>query len=132
MAELLYKKESYIIQGVAFDIYKQFRNNHKEKVYHNAYYLGLVYKGFKVEKEKQINVYYNGKKIGVYTPDLIVNDIILIELKAKPRLTKDDIKQFWHYIKGSKYKVGYLINFGASGGVQIIRRVYDTARAKTS
>ena len=131
MAELLYKKESYIIQGVAFDIYKQFRNNHKEKVYHNACYLGLIYKEFRVEKEKQINVYYNGKKIGVYTPDLIVNDIILIELKAKPRLTKDDIKQFWYYLKGSKYKVGYLINFGAPGGVQIIRRVYDTARAKT-
>ncbi len=128
---LLYPKESYIIRGVAFDIYKQFRNNHKEKVYHNAFYLGLTYKGFKVEKEKQINVYYNGKKIGVYTPDLIVNDIILIELKAKPNLMKQDIEQFWHYLKGSKYKLGFLINFGASRGVQIIRRVYETARTKT-
>jgi GxxExxY protein len=59
---LLYPKESYIIRGIAFDIYKQFRNNHKEKVYHNAFYLGLIYKGLKVEKEKQISVYYNGKK----------------------------------------------------------------------
>ena len=128
MAELLYKKESYIIQGAAFDIYKQFRSNYKEKINHNAYYLGLTYKGLKVEKEKRIDIYYNGKKVGTYAPDLIVNDIILIELKAKPRLTKDDIKQFWYYLKGSKYKVGYLINFGVPGGVQIIRRVYDTAR----
>jgi len=131
MVELLYKKESYIIQGVSFDIYKQFRNRHKEKIYHNAFYLGLTYKGLKAEKEKRIDIYYNGRKVGTYTPDLIVNDIVLIELKAKPRLVKDDIKQFWYYLKGSKYKVGYLINFGALNGVQIIRRVYDTARPKS-
>lgn len=127
-AKLLYKNASYIIQGVAFDIYKQFRNNHKEKIYHNAFFLGLNYKGLKVEKEERIDIYYNGEKVGTYTPDLIVSDIILIELKAKPILTKDDIKQFWYYLKGSKYKVGFLINFGAPRGVQIIRRVYDTAR----
>lgn len=125
---LLYPKESYTIRGVAFDIYKQFRNNHKEKVYHNAYYLGLIYKGLKAEKEKRLDIYYNGKKVGTYTPDLIVNNIILIELKAKPNLTQQDIEQFWHYLKGSNYKLGFLINFGAPKGVQIIRRVYETAR----
>ncbi len=130
MTELLYKNESYIIQGVAFDIYKQFRNNHKEKIYHNSYYLGLTCKGLKVEKEKRINILYNEKRVGTYTPDLIINDIIFIEIKAKPKLTQDDIKQFWYYLKGSEYKVGYLINFGTPNGVQIIRRVYDTARTK--
>ena len=66
--------------------------------------------------------------MGTYVPDLIVNEVILIELKAKPILTNDDIKQFWHYLKGSNYKLGFLINFGAVGGVQIIRKVYDEAR----
>jgi GxxExxY protein len=60
-----------------------------------------------------------------------VNDVILIEIKAKPKLTKQDIEQFWHYLKGSNYKLGFLINFGAQKGVQIIRRIYDTARYKT-
>ena len=131
MAEFLYKEESYIIQGVAFDIYKQFRNNHKEKIYHNSFYYGLKDKNFKVDKEKRIDAYYNGKKVGIYIPDLIIEDKILIELKVKPRLTQDDIKQFWYYLKGSYFKVGYLINFGTSKGVQIIRRVYDKARTKT-
>ena len=130
MEKLLYKDESYIIQGIAFDIYKQFRNSHKEKVYHNAFCLGLTYKGLKVEKEKRLNIYYEDKKVGTYTPDIIVNDIILIELKAKPNITKEDVKQFWYYLKGSKYKLGFLINFGAQKGVQIKRRVYDTARKK--
>ncbi|MDP3014813.1 MAG: GxxExxY protein [bacterium] len=123
MVELLYKQESYIIQGIAFDIYKNFRNRHKEMVYHNSFYWELKEKGLKVEKEKRIDVYYNNKKVGVYVPDLIVEDKILIELKVKPKLTNDDIKQFWHYLKSSNYKLGYLINFGISNGVQIIRRV---------
>ena len=124
MAELIYKQESYIIQGVAFDIYKQFRNRHKEKVYHNSFYHGLKDKNLKVDKERRIDIYYNGKKVGTYTPDLVIEDKILIELKVKPRLTSDDIKQFWYYLKASGYRLGFLINFGASNGVQIIRRIY--------
>ena len=92
--KLLYKKESYIIQGGAFEIYKQFRNRHKEKVYLRAYIAYLQEKGLTVEREKQIPVYFNGKKVGVYIPDLVVNGRIFIELKCKPRITKEDIKQF--------------------------------------
>jgi len=127
MAELLYKQESYIIQGVAFEIYKKFRNRHKEKIYHNSFYYGLKDNSLNAEKEKRIDICYNGRKVGTYTPDLVVEDKILIELKVKPRLAQDDIKQFWHYLKGSNYKLGYLINFGASNGVQIIRRIYGKA-----
>jgi len=125
---LLYPEESYIIRGVAFEIYKQFRNRHKETVYHNAFYIGLKRKGLKPEKKRRINIYYDGEKVGVYEPDMLVNDSILIELKAKPKVTQEDVSQFWHYLKCSKYRVGFLINFGASNGVEIIRKVYDTAR----
>lgn len=62
MTELLYKEESYIIQGVAFDIYKKFRNRHKEKIYQNAFYLGLKNKGLFVEREKKIDILYENKK----------------------------------------------------------------------
>ena len=130
MAELLYKQESYLIQGGAFEIYKKFRNRHKENVYQRAYYSYLEDEGLEVEKEKQIPIYFNNKKVGIYTPDLVVNNTIFIELKCKPMITKDDIKQFWYYLKTSNYKLGYLINFGSLKGVQIIRRVYDTARQK--
>ena len=130
MAELLYKEESYIIQGVAFDIYKKFRNRHKEKVYQNAFYLGLKNKGLAVEKEKRIDILYNDKKVGTYVPDLVVSDIIFIELKIKPRLTQEDIRQFWYYLKASGYRLGYLINFGAPDGVQIVRKIYGYSQKK--
>jgi len=124
MAELIYKQESYIIQGVAFDIYKKFRNRHKEKIYQNSFYSGLKDKGLNVEKEKRIDILYSNKKVGTYTPDLVVNNAIFIELKVKPRITQEDIRQFWYYLKASGYRLGFLINFGASNGVQIIRRIY--------
>jgi len=129
-AKLLYKELSYIIQGGAFEVYKTFRNRHKEKVYLRAlieYYKG---KGLKLDVEKQIPIYFNQKKVGTYVPDLVVNGHIFVELKCKPIIVKDDIQQFWYYLKCTDYKVGYLINFGAANGVQIIRKVYDTARKK--
>lgn len=83
-----------------------------------------------LNKEKQIPIYFQDRKVGAYVPDIVVNNSIFIELKCKPNIIQDDIKQFWYYLKCSDYKVGYLINFGSSKGVQIIRKVYDTARDK--
>lgn len=128
--DFLFEKESYIIRGAAFEIYKKFRNTQKEKIYLKALAEELKTKGLTVEIEKQIPVYYRNKKIGIYTPDLIINNCILIELKAKPFIHKQDKEQFWHYLKNSNFRLGFLINFGDSEGVQIIRRVYDRARKK--
>ncbi|KKS03782.1 hypothetical protein A2W70_02555 [Candidatus Curtissbacteria bacterium RIFCSPLOWO2_02_41_11] len=129
---LLYQRQSYLIRGACFNIYKKFRNTQKETVYQKALELELNSKGLTVEREKQIPVYYLGVKVGVYTPDLLVNNIILIELKAKPFLHKEDIAQFWHYLKNSRFKLGFLVNFGNPKGVEIIRRVYDSARPRIS
>lgn len=127
-AKLLYKELSYFIQGGAFEVYKQFRNRHKENIYLRSLVQYLKNKSLKVDKERQIPIYFQNKKVGIYIPDIVVNDSIFIELKCKTFITQDDIKQFWHYLKCSNYKVGYLINFGSPKGVQLIRRVYDTAR----
>jgi len=127
---LLYKEESYLIQGGAFEIYKNFRNRHKESVYLRAFVEYLKNKGLLIDKERQIPIYFENKKVGVYVPDIVVNNCILVELKCKSQINRDDINQFWYYLKSSDFKVGYLINFGKSNGVQIIRRVYDSARNK--
>lgn len=92
-------------------------------------YLSLENEGLKVENKKWINIYYDNVKVGTYTPDKIVNDSILIEVKCKPYLTKEDERQFWLYLKGSEYKLGLLINFGQKK-LEIRRRIYDKARKK--
>lgn len=126
--QLLYAQESFLIRGSCFAIYEKFRNTQKESIYQKSLAAELKNKGLVVEREKQLPVFHLGVKVGVYTPDLIINDKIILELKTKPFLHRDDIKQFWYYLKNSEFKLGFLINFGEPNGVKIIRRIYDEAR----
>jgi GxxExxY protein len=71
----------------------------------------LALLNLKVSNQERIEILYKGEKIGVYVPDIVVNNSIIIELKSKPFLTQEDEKQFWGYLKGSEYKLGFLINF---------------------
>jgi GxxExxY protein len=122
--KLLFPHESYHIRGACFAVYKHFRNSQKEIIYQKALEKEMQLQGLTVEREKQLPVYYLEEKVGVYVPDFLVNNSIIIELKAKPFLHKDDVQQFWHYLKSSTFRLGFLINFGESNGVNIIRRVH--------
>lgn len=128
MTKLLYHDESYRIRGACFAVYQQFRNTQKESVYQKALLQQLRTLGLTAEGEKQLPVFFLKTKVGVYIPDILVNGAIIIELKAKPFLHKEDIRQFWYYLKNSEFKLGFLINFGEPNGVKIIRRIYDSAR----
>ncbi len=125
---LLYERESYLIRGACYDLYKELGSGHKEVIYLRGLLEKLKNRGLYTDKEKHIPVKIDGKKIGEYIPDVVINDIIIMELKASSFTTKEDLKQFWHYLKVTEYKLGFLVNFGKAGGVEIIRRIYDTAR----
>lgn len=127
ISDFLYEDDSYKIRGAAFEVWKVFRGIFKERVVENSLKKELENLGLKVESQKRIDIYYKDQKVGTYTPDIIVNDSILIELKVKPFLTKEDDRQFWLYLRGSKYRLGFLINFG-SKNLEIKRRIYDKAR----
>jgi len=129
MDDFLYKEQTYKIRGACFKIWKEFGGAFKESIIDKALTEELLKNGFVVENQKRIDIYYNNKKIGTYIPDQIIDSIILLELKCKPFITREDKKQFWHYLKASSYKLGLLINFG-SKNLEIHRRIYDKARAK--
>lgn len=129
--QILYPKESYSICEACFTIYKKFRNTQKESVYQKALLEELRSKNFTIEREKRLPIHHRGVNVGTYVPDIVVNNTIVIELKAKPFLHKEDIRQFWYYLKNSEFRLGLLVNFGQPDGVKIIRRVYDTARTRS-
>ena len=124
--DFLYEKESYQIRGACFDVYKAFGGAFKEKIVDRSLTKALEKRGLKIENQKRIDIYFEGEKVGLYIPDKVVNQSIILEIKAKPYLTRQDIDQFWKYLKGSQYKLGFLINFGPK--LEIKRTVYDRAR----
>ena len=127
--DFLYEKESYEIRGACFEIWKKFGSAFKESVYHKALTKELKDRSLPFTSEKAIDVIYKDEKVGVYRPDFIVSNAIIVELKVKPFLTREDERQFWYYLKGSNYKLGFLINFG-SKQLEIRRRIYEKSREK--
>lgn len=106
---------------------KKFGGAFKESIVDSAFTISLKQEGLVVEDQKRIDIYFEGKKVGTYVIDKVINKVIMIEIKCKPFLTLGDKKQFWYYLKASDYKVGYLINFSPKK-TEIYRRVYDQAR----
>ena len=125
--DFLYEKKSYAIRGACFEVWKVFGGAFKESVIEQALQRAMVKRGLTVERQKRIPVYFEGERVGVYQPDFVVDDCILIELKCKPTLTVGDRRQLWHYLKGGQYRLGFLAHFGPER-LQIVRVVYDRAR----
>jgi GxxExxY protein len=111
--KLLYKELSYQIQGAAIEVRKNFGSGLKESIYQNAFAEELKSRSVSFEKEKSIQIFSpkTGKLVGSYRPDFIVDEKILIELKAVEKIPKLFLDQIYSYLKNSKYELGYFINF---------------------
>jgi len=94
-----------------------------EKVYQNALVIELRKMGLNILKEKPITVYYENEIVGEYIADVIVEDKVILELKAVKELAEIHEVQLVNYLKATGIEVGLLINFGHS--VQIKRKVFD-------
>lgn len=127
--KFLYEKESRLIYDACNEIWKAFGGSFKENVVDNALTIALEKRGLKVDNQKRVNLFFEDKKVGVYVIDKVINDKIIIETKCKNFTHQDDIRQFWRYLKASEYRLGFLVNFSPKR-VEIVRRVYDTARNK--
>ena len=94
-----------------------------EKVYQNSLAIELQSFDFLFDIEKPIKVHYKGEIVGDYIADIIVDDKVIIEIKAVKDLSHIHEVQLVNYLKATGIEVGLLINFGKS--VQIKRRVMD-------
>jgi GxxExxY protein len=112
MADLLHKKITDDILKVYFDIYNQLCYGFLEKVYQNAMYFELKNKGYKVEAQTPIKVYLKGQLIGEYYSDLLIENKVIIELKACEVLMNVHVAQLMNYLKATEIEVGLLLNFG--------------------
>ncbi|OGX45745.1 MAG: hypothetical protein A3G38_02020 [Omnitrophica WOR_2 bacterium RIFCSPLOWO2_12_FULL_51_8] len=119
----LYQDLTYKIIGALYDVHKELGSVHKEIIYHKAVAIELTERKIDFVEEKGIDVRYKGKKIGVYRPDFIIEDKVILEIKVVPLISKPMQDQVYYYIKGTEYKLVLLANFGTSK-VGIKRLIY--------
>ena len=103
------------IRETAFEIHKYLRNGHLEKIYENALFHRLLKLGLNVKKQHPIEVYdEDGTLLGDYAADLLVEDRLIIEIKAAKALADEHVAQLLGYLRASRIEHGLLINFGGA------------------
>lgn len=102
-----------LILKAFFNVYNELGYGFLEKVYERAMVLELKNLNLDVEEQKKITVFYKEEKVGDYFADLIVNNQVIIELKAVERIAPEHEVQLVNYLKATNIEVGLLLNFGA-------------------
>lgn len=110
---LLYSDITYKLQGCLFTVYNELGYGHKEQVYQNALEKELILNNIPYKREITLDVLYKGEKIGNYRPDFLVEEKIVVELKALEFVPKKFEKQLINYLKSTGFYMGFLVNFGS-------------------
>lgn len=112
MTNLLHKTITDKILKVYYEVYNELGHGFLEKVYQNAMYFELKSLGYKVEAQKPIKVYFKSQLVGEYHSDLLVEDKVIVELKATELIMNVHVAQIMNYLKATPIEVGILLNFG--------------------
>jgi len=93
-------------------VYAELGYGFLEKVYQNSMAIALRSMGLNVQEQVRIAVHFQGQIVGEYFADLVVEDKVIIELKAASRLLVDHEAQLLNYLRATPYEVGLVLNFG--------------------
>jgi GxxExxY protein len=100
------------IIGCVVKVHRTLGPGFLEAIYRRALAIELRYAGLKIETEKPVPVFYEGEEVGLHRLDLVVEDTVVLELKAVPDLVAAHYEQLRSYLRASGHDVGLLINFG--------------------
>lgn len=126
---ILHKELSEKVVGMFIEVSKKYGYMHKEKVYQKGCEEYAESNKLPYKAQPRIDIFSvdTGNKLTTYNPDLLIDDLILVELKAQDYLPSRLISQLEQYLRASKYEVGYLANFGKPR-VEWYRRIYTNDR----
>jgi GxxExxY protein len=112
--------------GIFFDVYNDLGHGFLESVYENGLALALSEAGLQVARQKLIDVWYRGAKIGDFRADMIVNDVLLVELKTAGAIDHAFDRQTLNYLKATNLEVALILNFGPNP--EFRRLVFENTR----
>lgn len=124
----LYKHSDLTEQiiGAFFAVYSALGYGFLEKVYVKALMIELKKRGLSARDELPIQVHYDGQLVGEYFADLIVNDLVILEIKAAKAIASEYEAQLLNYLKATPFEVGLILNFGPKPETK--RRSFDNSR----
>ncbi|MBN1604274.1 MAG: GxxExxY protein [Chitinispirillaceae bacterium] len=124
MQEILFKEESYLLQGAVFEVYKEMGNGFLEAVYQECLEREFSLRKIPFDSQKTLSLMYKGEPLKqTYKPDFICFDAIIVELKGVSAIAKEHQAQVLNYLKATDLKLGLIVNFGAYPKVEIKRIV---------
>ncbi len=124
--ELLHKDLTDIILKNFYEVYNELGYGFLEKVYQNSLLIELRNKGLDVISQKKIKVFYKGNEVGEYYADLIVENKVVLELKAVEYIVDEFENQLLNYLRGTDCEVGLLLNFGKKP--EFRRKIFENKR----
>ena len=110
-----------------YEVYKTLGYGFLEKVYENSLRITLRERGFNVEQQAPVRVRYRDQEVGRYFADLLINDLVIVEVKSVIRLAAEHEAQLLNYLKATGLEVGLLMNFGPKP--EFKRKVFETAKS---
>ena len=102
---------SHEIIGACMKVHNTLGPGLLEKVYENALVIELRKKGYNVSQQKVFKVLYEGEEVGEYVPDLIVDDRVVIDMKAIAAIGDVERAKMIHYVRITEKALGLIINF---------------------
>ena len=122
----LFEEKTQLIIKIFYKVYNSRGYGFLEKVCENAMIYELRNNGFLCESQRQIKVFYDGIEVGVYYPDIIVDETIILELKVSEYLLEENEFQLINYLKATEIEIGLLLNFGKIP--EIKRKIFTNDR----
>lgn len=102
---------TFKIRGCVYEVFRVLGAGFLEQVYQQALLHEIEAQGMQADSHRGLEVTYKGKVVGLYVPDILVEDRVVVELKAIESLTKAHEAQLLNYLKASGKRVGLLVNF---------------------
>jgi GxxExxY protein len=121
----MYKHQSLTSEIISafYQVYNSLGYGFLERVYEGAMVIELKDRGLNVKRQSQVDVFYGDNKVGSYFADLIVEDCVIVELKAAEGMREEHEAQLINYLKATEIEVGLLLNFGKDPEVR--RKIFS-------
>lgn len=123
---LKHAETTEVIIECFYEVYKTLGYGFLEKVYENALKIVLTERGLKVRPQAPVMVHFHGQEVGNYFADLLINDVVIVEIKSVARLAAEHEAQLLNYLKATGLEVGLLMNFGPKP--EFKRKIFETAK----